>query len=49
MLGTTDLEVKEEKSGVLVAMPEIVVMHLVFGAGGMGFVMLAEYFPGHVP
>lgn len=31
---------KEEESGVLVPMPEMVVMDLVFGAGGMGFVML---------
>lgn len=30
---------KEEESGVLVAMPEVVVMDLVFGAGGMGFVL----------
>lgn len=41
--------VKEEESAVLVAMPDMVVMDLVFGAGGMGFVMLAEYFPGHLP
>lgn len=40
---------KEEESGVLVAMPEMVVMDLVFGAGGMGFVMLVEYFPGRLP
>lgn len=41
--------VKEEESGVLVTMPEMVVMDLVFGAGGMGFVMLVEYFPGRLP
>lgn len=40
---------QEEESGVLVAMPEMVVMDLVFGAGGTGFVMLAEYFPGRLP
>lgn len=30
---------KEEEPGVLVPMPEMVVMDLVFGAGGMGFVL----------
>lgn len=40
---------KEEESGLLMTMPEMVVMDLVFGAGGMGFVILVEYFPGCLP
>lgn len=40
---------KKVESGLLVAMAVMVVMDSVFGAGGMGFVILAEYFPGCLP